>query len=77
MEKDWTKIATYSNAIQGEISRQMLEENNIPAVIMNKQDSSYLFGKIELYVSQADALQAQELINNQAENSDNNTPDED
>lgn len=50
MEKDWTKITTYYNAVQAEIVKQMLEENNIPAVLLNKQDSSYLFGKIELYV---------------------------
>lgn len=51
MEKDWIKIRTYSNAIEAELARQMLEENDTPAVILNKQDSSYLFGKIELYVA--------------------------
>lgn len=52
MENDWKKIKTYTNAIQAEIVKQMLEENDIPAVLLNKQDSSYLFGKIELYVSE-------------------------
>ncbi len=29
----------------------MLEENNIPVIVMNKQDSSYLnFGEIEIHV---------------------------
>lgn len=51
MEKDWIKIASYSNAIEAELARQLLEENEIPAVVLNKQDSSYHFGKIELYVS--------------------------
>lgn len=51
MEKDWIKIRTYSNALEAELARQMLEENDTPAVILNKQDSSYLFGKIELYVA--------------------------
>ena len=61
MEKNWTKIRTYSNTIEAEIVKQMLEENNIPAVILNKQDSSYHFGRIELYVNESDKIQALEL----------------
>ena len=44
MEKDWIKIATYTNAFEAEIVRQMLVENSIPAVVLNKKDSSYHFG---------------------------------
>lgn len=62
MENDWKKIKTYTNAIQAEIVKQMLEENGIPTVEMNKQDSSYLFGKIELYVSEGSIDLAETLI---------------
>ena len=62
MENDWKKIKTYTNAIQAEIVKQMLEENGIPTVAMNKQDSSYLFGKIELYVSEGSIDLAETLI---------------
>ncbi|GAA0883971.1 MULTISPECIES: putative signal transducing protein [Sphingobacterium] len=62
MENDWKKIKTYTNAIQAEIVKQMLEENGIPAVALNKQDSSYLFGKIELYVSEGSIEAAERLI---------------
>ncbi len=62
MEKNWVKIATYTNAIEIEIVKQMLEEHQINAVVLNKQDSSYLLGKLELYVNQSDVDQAQELI---------------
>ncbi|MFE2861512.1 putative signal transducing protein [Sphingobacterium multivorum] len=62
MENDWKKIKTYTNAIQAEIVKQMLEENGIPTVAMNKQDSSYLFGKIELYVSEGSIDLAKTLI---------------
>ena len=41
----------------------MLEENGITAILMNKQDSSYLFGKIELYVNENDEAIANVLIN--------------
>lgn len=62
MENDWKKIKTYTNAIQAEIVKQMLEENGLPTVVLNKQDSSYLFGKIELYVSESSVEAAVRLI---------------
>ena len=44
-------IFSSANPIEVEIIKQMLEENNITAVILNKQDSSYnMFGSIDLYV---------------------------
>lgn len=62
MENDWKRIKTYTNAIQAEIVKQMLEEHGIPAVVLNKQDSSYLFGKIELYVNEGSIEMAERLI---------------
>ena len=56
------KIKTFMNAIQAEIVKQMLAEHAINAVILNKQDSSYLFGKLELYVVKGDEPRANELI---------------
>jgi len=72
MEKDWTKIRTYTNAIEAEIVRQMLVEHEIPAVVLNKQDSSYHFGKLELYVSEENKGTALALL----EESDNNNLEE-
>ena len=63
MEKDWIKVKTYIKAFEAEIVKQMLEENGVAAVLLNKQDSSYLFGKIELYVKQEDEAIANVLIN--------------
>ncbi|EEI90964.1 hypothetical protein HMPREF0765_3511 [Sphingobacterium spiritivorum ATCC 33300] len=40
----------------------MLLENEVNAVVLNKQDSSYLFGKIELYVNANDVEKANALI---------------
>ncbi|QQT28293.1 DUF2007 domain-containing protein [Sphingobacterium spiritivorum] len=55
-------MKTYTNAIQSEIVKQMLLENEVNAVVLNKQDSSYLFGKIELYVNVNDVEKANALI---------------
>ena len=65
MENGWVKIRTYTKALEAEIVKQMLEENDVPAVLLNKQDSSYMFGKIELYVNEADEALANVLINSE------------
>ncbi len=62
MEKDWIKLRTYSDAIRAEISKQMLEENGIATVLLNKQDSSFKIGKIDLFVNKADEEIANQLI---------------
>ncbi|QNL51120.1 DUF2007 domain-containing protein [Olivibacter sp. SDN3] len=51
MEKGWKKIFSSTDFFKTEMIRQALIENNIQAVIINKQDSSYRFGQVELYVS--------------------------
>lgn len=62
MERNWVKIYTTTNPVQAEISKQMLEENGIVAVVMNKQDSSYRFGLVELYVHELEEASARNLI---------------
>ena len=64
MEKNWINIFSSANPIEVEIVKQMLDENNITAVILNKQDSSYnLFGSIDLYVKEENRTIALQLIN--------------
>ena len=47
------KILSTNNPNKAEITKQMLEENNINVVLLNKQDSSYnMFGTIELFVTE-------------------------
>ncbi len=57
------KLLSTENFNNAEITRQMLEENNIDVVLLNKQDSSYLmFGSIELYVKESQLKKAISLI---------------
>jgi len=66
MEKNWINIFSSANPIEVEIVKQMLDENNITAVMLNKQDSSYnLFGTIDLYVKEENKSIALQLINKQ------------
>lgn len=45
-----------------ELRRAVLEENGIPAVILNKRDSSYLFGYVELLVQEEDVERARAVL---------------
>lgn len=57
------KLLSTDNPNKAEITKQMLEENNINVVMLNKQDSSYLmFGSIELYIDEKQLNQATDLL---------------
>lgn len=52
MLDNWKKIWESPSPERAEIAKSLLEDNGIQAVILNKKDSSYLFGYCELYVPQ-------------------------
>jgi hypothetical protein len=63
MEKNWIKIFTSTNFYQAEMVKQMLIENQIDTVLLNKQDSSHrTFGDIEVYIHQQDFSNAIEAM---------------
>ncbi len=64
MSEDWVKIYTSSKLFEIELIRGLLLENDIESFVINKQDSSYLFGEVELYVSNSDVLNANQIITN-------------
>lgn len=72
MEKGWVKIATYSNELTAELAKLALEQNGVMAVLLNKQDSSLKFGRIELFVQENDQIKAAEIM----ETNDTNGLDE-
>jgi len=63
MEKNWVRIFTTFNYYQAEIVKQVLIENEIDSVLLNKQDSSHrTFGDIEVYIHQQDFSNAIEIM---------------
>ena len=62
MNKDWIKIYSTGVNYKAELLKGLLFENNIEAVILNKKDSSYGFGELELYVSSDDVIKAKHII---------------
>jgi hypothetical protein len=62
MEKGWEKIFESSNELTIENARQILEDNDIEVIILNKKDSLYRFGDIEIYVNRDNILKAKQAL---------------
>ena len=62
MPTDQVSIYATGDPVAAEIIRQMLEEHDIPALIMNKQDRIYKFGDIEIYTHRDLVIRAKKLI---------------
>ena len=56
-------VYTTNQAYLVEILKEYLSENGIIAFTIDKRDSSYLFGDIEVYVENDDVIRAKLLIN--------------
>lgn len=63
--KGWTVVYSDGFPPAVELRRTVLEQQRIPAVVLNKKDSSYLFGFVDLYVLDEDVTRARELLDNQ------------
>jgi hypothetical protein len=62
MSDNWIVVYSTDQLYDASLLENILKDNGIDCVIMNKQDSTRGFGDIEIYVSTADALQAKQLI---------------
>lgn len=60
--KDWKLIFSTGKLYLAEMVKDILEDNSMDVVLLNKQDSFYLFGDIELYVKPDDVIRAKFLI---------------
>ena len=62
--QQWKKILSTRNYAEASIIQGLLEENEIPVQVLNKQDSSYVnFGDIEIYVPDLLNETAKQIIN--------------
>lgn len=59
----WTLVYSSNKMHQVNYIIGLLQENNITAVMVNKQDSFYLIGEIEVYVPVDQAFISKQLIN--------------
>ncbi len=66
MKEDWQKVYSSSQEHRIEIVKAVLLDQDIPSVVINKKDSAYLFGELELYVHADKVLRAKQIINKES-----------
>lgn len=60
----WVNVFSSEQVHLAEIVKGVLEENEVPVILLNKQASIYnMFGEIEVYVPETESLKAYYLIN--------------
>lgn len=62
MQSNWQKVYITNLHYRAEIVKAVLTEHDIPSVIVDKQDSAYHFGHIEVYVAPEQVLIAIKII---------------
>lgn len=62
MSEDWIKIYTSHDFYKSELVRQVLIDNEIEAVLLDKQGFPYKIGEIEVFIHKTNFQKAIELI---------------
>ena len=63
MEKNWVKVYETSDAMKADLVKDLLDNNDIPAVVINKKETiTALIGVSEVYTEKEDAEKAVLLI---------------
>ena len=62
MSENWEAIYSTDQLYEAEMVKDMMADNDIECVIMNKQDSTYRFGEIEVCVPTEEVFKAKQLI---------------
>jgi hypothetical protein len=68
IDNDLIHIYSSGQPYRAELVRQRLTDHNIRSFIVNKQDSAYKFGDIELFVHRDHVIRAKKLIQEFEEN---------
>ena len=62
MNNDWIEVYSTNDIFKAEVIKNLLISNNIEAIIMNQQDSSYHFGTAKIYTKKENILKTKEII---------------
>lgn len=63
MEKDWVKVFSADDVFKANLVKDLLENNDIPAVVLNKKETlTVIIGEAEVYVKREDTVKAINLI---------------
>ncbi len=58
----WKKIFVTGDPFQAELMKSKLLDQGVECKVLNKKDSAYLFGEIELYVLAESVIRAKHII---------------
>jgi Tfp pilus assembly protein FimV len=67
MDTEFVLVYTASQHYQALLIKGLLDENNIEASVINKQDSEFLVGFAEVFVKAGDKDKALEIIANRGQ----------
>jgi hypothetical protein len=62
MEPDWIKIYTSHDFFKSELVRQVLTDNHLNAILIDRQGFPYRIGEVEVYIHSDYFNQALEII---------------
>ncbi|WP_226390022.1 putative signal transducing protein [Penaeicola halotolerans] len=62
---NWQSVFTSPSSVHAEIVKGVLESHGIAAVLVNKQDSFYKLGYLEVHVSQEQVMLALKIVENE------------
>lgn len=61
-EPRWTNVFTTNQSFEAEMLKGCLLSEGIECIALDKRDSAYLFGEIELLVPASDVIRAKQII---------------
>lgn len=64
MDKDWRLVYSTDKVYEAEMIRGFLESAGLDSIVLNRRDSSFLLGDIDIYVSPEQEEQALSIIKN-------------
>ena len=63
MEKGWVNIYSTGQLHLAEMAKELLKENQVESVIVDKRDSLYItIGEVELFVRDLDVMKAKFIL---------------
>ncbi|WP_374166139.1 putative signal transducing protein [Arcticibacter sp. MXS-1] len=62
MNSEWVKVYTSTDYFKSEIVKQVLTENEVEAVLMDKSGFPYKIGEVEVYVHADNEQRAKDII---------------
>ncbi len=65
MLENWDKVFETNQVIRAEQVKDLLERNDIQAVVLNKQTSSFVLGYCEVYVPKEVSEAAKTILKNE------------